>query len=177
VQAYLNTHYDLVGEHGAEVLHSAAALGRWLTGSGLLEGRATPGLTAGDLARALEVRERLRDLAAASADREARAPAFARLGVAAGPARATVVMSAAGPRLEPALGDGLDGAIGGLLAIVVEALGNGSWERLKICPGDHCGWAFYDHSRNRTGRWCSMAVCGGRVKARSHYRRRRSREL
>ncbi|WP_245775276.1 CGNR zinc finger domain-containing protein [Nonomuraea wenchangensis] len=28
---------------------------------------------------------------------------------------------------------------------------------------DRCQWAFYDHSRSRTGRWCSMRVCGNRV--------------
>ena len=50
---------------------------------------------------------------------------------------------------------------------------DGSWARLKVCPGVDCGWVFYDHSRNNSSRWCSMAVCGGRTKARSHYRRRR----
>jgi predicted RNA-binding Zn ribbon-like protein len=49
-----------------------------------------------------------------------------------------------------------------------------SWSRLKVCPGEHCGWAFYDHSRNQAGRWCSMAVCGGRAKARAHYLRTRA---
>ena len=34
-----------------------------------------------------------------------------------------------------------------------------------------CGWAFYDHARNRSRRWCSMAVCGNRTKARSYRRR------
>jgi predicted RNA-binding Zn ribbon-like protein len=53
------------------------------------------------------------------------------------------------------------------------AMLDGSFSRLKICPGPDCDWAFYDHSRNQSGRWCSMAVCGGRVKARAHYHRRR----
>ncbi len=65
----------------------------------------------------------------------------------------------------------VDGAIGLLLAITARTMLDGSWSRLKVCPGDHCGWAFYDHSRNQTGRWCSMSVCGGRAKARAHYRR------
>ena len=54
------------------------------------------------------------------------------------------------------------------------AISDGSWSRLKVCPGDDCGWAFYDESRNRAGRWCSMSVCGGREKARAHYRRQRA---
>jgi predicted RNA-binding Zn ribbon-like protein len=53
---------------------------------------------------------------------------------------------------------------------------DGTWRRLKVCPGDHCGWAFYDHSRNQTGRWCSMSVCGGRAKARAHYHRHREED-
>jgi predicted RNA-binding Zn ribbon-like protein len=33
---------------------------------------------------------------------------------------------------------------------------------------------FFDNSRNQSGRWCSMSVCGGREKAKTHYRRRRA---
>jgi predicted RNA-binding Zn ribbon-like protein len=34
------------------------------------------------------------------------------------------------------------------------------------CPGVGCGWLFSDPRRRR--RWCSMAVCGNRAKARRH---------
>jgi predicted RNA-binding Zn ribbon-like protein len=44
-------------------------------------------------------------------------------------------------------------------------------ERLKICP--NCEWLFLDRSKNRSRTWCDMAVCGNRVKARLHYRKRR----
>lgn len=44
-------------------------------------------------------------------------------------------------------------------------------DRLKICP--NCRWLFIDRSRNRSRAWCDMAVCGNRVKANRHYRRRR----
>jgi predicted RNA-binding Zn ribbon-like protein len=63
-----------------------------------------------------------------------------------------------------------------LLAITATAMLDGTWQRLKACPGHECGWAFYDHSRNQTSRWCSMAVCGGRAKARAHYHRRRDED-
>jgi predicted RNA-binding Zn ribbon-like protein len=43
----------------------------------------------------------------------------------------------------------------------------GTFERLKICRNDECQWAFYDHSRNRSGVWCTMAVCGNRMKGRA----------
>ncbi|MGZ6979737.1 MAG: CGNR zinc finger domain-containing protein, partial [Acidimicrobiia bacterium] len=43
----------------------------------------------------------------------------------------------------------------------------------KACRHDECQWAFYDRSRNRSGQWCVMAVCGNRNKARSYRERQR----
>lgn len=58
--------------------------------------------------------------------------------------------------------------IGQILAVVVEAAGDGSWQRLKACREHRCEWAFYDRARNRSGRWCSMAVCGTRSKMQTY---------
>ncbi|CAM5716649.1 CGNR zinc finger domain-containing protein [Niallia circulans] len=44
-------------------------------------------------------------------------------------------------------------------------------ERVKKCEGDSCGWLFFDTSRNRSRRWCSMADCGNRAKARRFYQK------
>jgi predicted RNA-binding Zn ribbon-like protein len=44
-------------------------------------------------------------------------------------------------------------------------------ERIKQCEGDPCGWLFFDTSRNRSRRWCSMADCGNRAKARRFYQK------
>ena len=69
---------------------------------------------------------------------------------------------------------GVDGSIGRLLAIVHRAVADPeSWRRLKACRLHECEWAFYDHTKNRSGTWCNMAVCGNRAKARA-YRERRS---
>ena len=84
-----------------------------------------------------------------------------------------VRIAADGPRYTRVESAGVAGALGLILAITAQAMLEGTWARLKVCPGEHCGWAFYDHSRNQSGRWCSMAVCGGRAKAKAHYRRRR----
>jgi predicted RNA-binding Zn ribbon-like protein len=51
---------------------------------------------------------------------------------------------------------------------------NDTWARLKACRSDTCRWAFYDHSKNRSGHWCSMEVCGARHKAREYRARHRS---
>jgi predicted RNA-binding Zn ribbon-like protein len=50
---------------------------------------------------------------------------------------------------------------------------DGSWARLKACPRDVCQWAFYDRSPANRATWCSMQVCGNRIKASTYYRRRR----
>ena len=73
-------------------------------------------------------------------------------------------------RLEPRPGDPL----GAVLAQTFAAMAAGSWPRLKACPGDRCGWAFYDRSVNSSATWCSMRICGGRAKARAYYQRQRS---
>jgi predicted RNA-binding Zn ribbon-like protein len=45
-------------------------------------------------------------------------------------------------------------------------------DRLKHCPS--CDWLFEDHTRNRRRRWCDMADCGSRAKARSYYNRNKT---
>ncbi|NEA80815.1 CGNR zinc finger domain-containing protein [Actinospica acidiphila] len=45
--------------------------------------------------------------------------------------------------------------------------------RLRPCANDECQLFLLDRSRANRARWCSMAVCGNREKARRHYRRTR----
>lgn len=70
-------------------------------------------------------------------------------------------------------GDPVDRVLGRLLAVMVRAEAEGTWQRLKVCRNEGCRWAFYDASKNRSGRWCDMAVCGARHKMRA-YRHRKS---
>ena len=37
--------------------------------------------------------------------------------------------------------------------------------RIKQCHGNHCGWLFYDGTKNKSRQWCDMSVCGNRAKA------------
>jgi len=46
--------------------------------------------------------------------------------------------------------------------------------RLKMCPGDNCGWLFIDETKNARRTWCSMETCGNRAKAARHYARSKS---
>jgi predicted RNA-binding Zn ribbon-like protein len=183
VQAFINTHYDLGHDHGAEVLSTPGALGRWLAARGLLTGAARLGDR--DLRRALAARESLRELARTNprasgvgvpGPATGRECARAALNEASAGAIVTLAFTPEGPRYLAPADAGLDGALGALLAGAAQAMLDGRWDRLKICPGGDCGWAFYDHSRNQAGRWCSMSVCGGRAKARRHYERRQVEE-
>jgi predicted RNA-binding Zn ribbon-like protein len=48
--------------------------------------------------------------------------------------------------------------------------------RLRPCANDECALFLLDRSKANTARWCSMAVCGNRMKARRHYQRTRDHE-
>ncbi|ASF06270.1 CGNR zinc finger domain-containing protein [Nocardia brasiliensis] len=76
------------------------------------------------------------------------------------------------PRLVPHTDDPVDFALATMLADVFAAVSAGTWTRMKACREPSCRWAFYDHSRNRGRTWCSMNVCGNRVKVRASHRRR-----
>jgi predicted RNA-binding Zn ribbon-like protein len=78
------------------------------------------------------------------------------------------------PSLEPAARGGpVERIIGRLVAEVIRAEAEGKWSRLKACRNEGCRWAFYDASKNRSGSWCNMQVCGSRHKMRT-YRERKS---
>jgi predicted RNA-binding Zn ribbon-like protein len=68
-----------------------------------------------------------------------------------------------------------DAELARLLAIAVVARADGTWQRLKACPGESCQWALYDRTRSRTRTWCAAAKCGARTRSREYRRRRASR--
>ncbi|MGP9539179.1 CGNR zinc finger domain-containing protein [Brachybacterium sp. AOP43-C2-M15] len=45
--------------------------------------------------------------------------------------------------------------------------------RLRACANTECNLFLLDHSRPGTAKWCSMATCGNRMKARTYARRDR----
>jgi hypothetical protein len=46
--------------------------------------------------------------------------------------------------------------------------------RLRPCANPECTLFLIDHSKPNKARWCAMAVCGNRMKARRHYERTRT---
>jgi predicted RNA-binding Zn ribbon-like protein len=159
VEEFANTHNHL---RGAELLRTPGELHDWLRARGL---PCEPAPDEHGLAAALAVREGLRGFLRGDPNASVVLEAAwedARMQLRVGPRSLAVVPGAAG----------LQAALGELVAIVHEAALAGALERLRVCANDRCRWVFYDHSRNMSARWCSMEVCGTRLKARSYRARR-----
>jgi predicted RNA-binding Zn ribbon-like protein len=168
VRAFVNT-VDL--EESSEELSGPDELSSWLVQHEL----APAGLVAtnADLEYAIGLREALRAvLLAHNADGFVHADVVSRLDRAAERSDLRLRFDKTGSgTLEPEA-DGVDGALGRLLAIAHRSVADGTWPRLKACRDESCEWAFYDHTKNRSGAWCNMAVCGNRAKARAYRERR-----
>jgi predicted RNA-binding Zn ribbon-like protein len=162
VRTFVNT-YEV--EDGVEALSDPQALDAWLRTRGLLRGEKAG---RSDLANARRLREALRALMLGNNGVSVRKEAALTLNRAARRAGLGVRFDPGGTARAEPTARGVDGALGRLLGIVSAAMADGSWERLKACRADDCRWAFYDHARNRSRHWCSMAVCGNRTKARAY---------
>jgi predicted RNA-binding Zn ribbon-like protein len=169
IRVFVNT-FDL--ETGEEKLADPAATAAWLSERGLLLGDEP--LTDADVRQARSMREALRKLLLAHNGAAIDPAAVDAVNAAAKSAELVVRFDPQGHAALVPVRPGIDGALGRLLAIVFRSMAEGTWERLKVCPADDCEWAFYDWSKNRSGTWCDMDVCGNRAKARA-YRQRRQR--
>jgi predicted RNA-binding Zn ribbon-like protein len=58
----------------------------------------------------------------------------------------------------------------------VDLLRSAPSDRLKQCPGEHCGWFFLDATRRGNRRWCSMSECGQEAKDERRRSRRQAAE-
>lgn len=166
VQAFLNT-YDL--ESRRDVFADPGAAKGWLVQHKL----ASPGTDydADDLARLSEVRSALHDLVGATDGAGLQRRAVTTLNEAARRVRLGVRLHPTDGYRLVAEGVGVDRPIGELLMSVTAAMTVGNWNRLKVCANEACQRAFYDSSRNRSARWCSMATCGNRMKGRTYRQR------
>lgn len=171
LQDFVNTN-DLEGGHDA--LGSPQLLRDWLAGKGLLEADAR--VDPASHARALAIREGIRTLARANNGEALDPSRVAALNEAAAAVPLTAAIApVAGEgewELRPAAADA-DAFLGRVLSIVLHAMADGSWSRIKACRNDTCRWLFHDQSRNRSGTWCTMAICGSRMKARAYRARQR----
>lgn len=140
-------------------LATADALQGWCRDSGLC-----PEAAEGDLHRLRRFREALRGVLESHAGEGDEQAAWRALQPFTSSAVYGVSITAQGLALQPQ-GAGAEAAIAAIFAIAYDAIGAGTWSRLKACRKHSCRWAFYDRSKNGSRAWCSMAVCGNRVKA------------
>jgi predicted RNA-binding Zn ribbon-like protein len=156
-----------------DILTTPEATVTWLTARGLLE--AGGHITNEEFQRALALRTALRALARSHAGATINADVIATLNQIA--ARAVLLIQFAADDVVSLLpaAHGVDEALARLLAIVALAARDGSWQRLKACANKECQWVFYDASKNHSGAWCTMKMCGGQSKARAYRARRKAR--
>jgi predicted RNA-binding Zn ribbon-like protein len=170
VQAFVNSRWDLERDL-QDQFGDTEGLATWLAERDLVPA-GTP-VSEADLRRALDARDGLQALLFANNGAELDEQAVERLGRALrGPGPLVRLGAGSPPDFVPWRRD-VDGALALIGTIAAIAQLDGSWIRLKACRGEDCGWAFYDHSRNQAGNWCSMSVCGSRAKARDYRRRQR----
>ena len=161
VQAYVNT-VDL--EAGTDQLEDPNTLAGWLVARGLMDAGTTA--SPEDLKHSIALREAVRGVIGANTGASVYPVDLATLNQAAAVSRLRARFATDGrPRLEPEAG-GVEGALGRIVAAVFTSMGEADWARLKLCGSSSCRWVFYDQSKNHSSRWCRMASCGNRQKAR-----------
>jgi predicted RNA-binding Zn ribbon-like protein len=167
VKAFLNS-TDI--EEGTDRFETAESLRAWLIERDLPAADAP--WTERDRATLTSFREALRAVVGAH-DSAPPTEALEVIARAARTAPLTVEFDATGAADLLPTGHGLDALIARLLGDIATAQRMGTWPNLRVCRRDVCRWAFYDASRNHSGVWCTMSICGNRVKS-AKLRRRRS---
>jgi len=163
IKGFINT----VNLESEDPLLGPDALPAWLEATGVMRSPTEEQLT-----RLRRFREALRGVLEANAGQGDPQAAWRALEPFGRESCLKVEIRDSGPVLR-AEGTGEGALIGSLLADAYEAVATGTWPRLKACRKPSCRWAYYDRSKNGSGAWCSMAVCGNRMKAKR--RRQKSR--
>ena len=170
VQDFVNTE---IPEWARDDIGTPELLSGWLMQRGLL----APGepVAGDDFVVARELRAALRSLALLNTTGEAvDENLHRRLGSAFSAVSLRVDVGADGRLVAVPAGAPALRALASIVAVVLEAQASGSWGRLKACRKESCGWLFYDGSRNRSSNWCSMSICGNRVKTAAYRRRHKA---
>ena len=168
VQGLVNT-LDI--EASVDEIGTPKLLKAWLVRHGLLRSSAT--VSARELKIVLSLRERLRHLLLANNGDAIDPTSLKQLNRLVAQYPLSVSFNKDGSASLSPTSRGVAGALEQILYLVIQAVLKGTWFQLKACREPKCRWAFYDASKNHSGRWCSMSVCGSREKART-YRKRRS---
>lgn len=163
-------------EVGTDVLRTTGGILQWLVNRGLATPTDSVGLE--DQAELVELRDALRGLFPAGSAMGVGQEYLEAANRTAGRIPFFVSVDANGTmRLESRESSAGTRTISTILLAMLQAQGDGSWGRLRVCRNPGCRWVFYDRSKNQARRWCEMAVCGNRAKAvRFRARRKSARE-
>ncbi len=188
---FANTADYHASEHPQELLTCYEDLVAWSQHVGLLskptaqrlllQASQRPADAATVLEQAIELRETIYRIFAATAHRERpRQDDLARLSVQAGHAfkQSQIVESNGGFRWKPLADvDALDQMLYPIARSAADLLTSHELGRVRQCADvlDGCGYLFVDTTRNRSRRWCDMRDCGNRAKARRFLERQRRR--
>ena len=181
--AYANTLFWRGRDQPTETLNDFSDLLKWLENTAGVSAassrgiarwsRAHPVKAANVFADAVALREAMyRSFAAQAAAEYPRPTDFALLqrALAQAPARQRLAPADGGyawtiERLQPSAAH--------LLTPILWSAGDllikGARGNVRRCANSECVWLFIDASKNATRRWCAMASCGNRAKARRHY--------
>jgi len=154
-------------ETGADDLTTRADLTRYLVREGLLD-RRTPA-TDDDLVLALRLRAGLRS--ALELNHVGAAAPLPDLDSALGELSIGLTWNGTEAALR-STAPGVRGALARIGLAAHEAASEGIWHRLKVCASDDCGWAYYDHSKNRSRNWCEYG-CGNKIKTKAYRARQK----
>jgi predicted RNA-binding Zn ribbon-like protein len=171
---FLNTKLVIEGEE-VEKLPDRRAFERWCKAAGI--GEVVSSAT-GDpsVAKAREFREQLRSAVISLEKGAALAPSFIHemnLLLSQHPARMVVSAGSDGLTKKATFVMQEDGAFWGSIATAVaELLTEMEHHRIRKC--ENCVIHFYDVSKKGSRRWCSMNLCGNRLKVAAYQKRRRA---
>ena len=184
----LNT-TPVLAEGPVDLLDSFADLARWLAAAGLIDAsraevlrRRWDGTKEGGtaLAQTKHLRQALRELLAARlAGAKLPRRALDTLNTALRAARTTAQLewNEQTESFSRTRRHDTDGKAAEAVTLVAEAaaalLAEKDLSLVRKCEHPACVLHFYDTSKNRRRRWCSMDLCGNRMKVAAHYRRQK----
>ena len=171
IRKFINTN-DI--DKGTDQFSTIDGFSAWLLENRLAKGRSM--ITKDDLRLFVDLREGLRALTMMNSGMTPQEGALRRLEEISAKQNLRLVVSIDGLIHSVPEGEGVVRLASWALLEVYRSMVDRTWFRLKVCKNDACLWAFYDRSRNYSGKWCSMSECGNKMKARRFLSKTRRRE-
>lgn len=153
---------DRASDTPLERLRDPARLELWLDVNGLGTGGE---LSSADLSQAIELREAIYRIGAATAQQTSPDTRDVdMINAAAATGHATIALEGGNAHWRLTKTAALADALGVLATDAIQALADPHRGHIKTCEGPGCAGLFLDTSRGANRRWCSMNTCGNKVK-------------